>query len=587
MWLLRISLRNLFRQKRRSALLGSAMAIGVMLLVLANAFSNGLSDIMLNKILRWVTGHVTVAFNERGKMMTPVFRDKQLMDFIHTDYKDIVLEDEEAIGNMVRAIGNGRADNIIYIGVDTSPKKDAKAWKELDESFHLVQGKWQDLNDTRYENPVILTVDKARYLNVKLHDKLRLRLRNVYGQDQAARVTVVGTMKVSNIFMGPVTFGNKRDVKAILGYDSHSTGNINLVIKDPAKNARPLADAIHARLQPSLAVIPGRAENNGRSHPVAIMGFNSDSVTARELETQVDITVGRLEQTRLDKTALVAQPLARKLGVRKGSAFTVRYTDKWGAPTGELVVHVGGLFNPGKSWGPQTVLLQDERFYEAFYSHWPRAVAPSDHLMVPGKDHPAYAMLSPTWILLPRTYTTNDLETKMREMGKKKWHATTIDVRTMYETAEQVLKMQGVLNLITLAAVMVLFFIILIGVINTLRMAIRERTREIGTVRAIGMQRRDVRNMFVLETLFLALFAAMAGVLLALITMGVLSHLPMNMEDNPLGMFLVSNHLYFIPTWGGVIGNMLLILVLAGVTAYFPARRAAKLPPGAALRHTE
>jgi ABC-type antimicrobial peptide transport system permease subunit len=162
-----------------------------------------------------------------------------------------------------------------------------------------------------------------------------------------------------------------------------------------------------------------------------------------------------------------------------------------------------------------------------------------------------------------------------------------VDVRTMYETAEQILKLEGVLNMITLVAVLVLFFIILIGVINTLRMTIRERTREIGTIRAIGMQRTDVRNIFMLETLLLAFFASVAGVLLALGAMGVLSHIPMHLEDNPMGMFLVSGRLYFIPTLGGVIGDMVLIWVLAGVTAYFPARRAANLSPGAALRHFE
>jgi len=207
--------------------------------------------------------------------------------------------------------------------------------------------------------------------------------------------------------------------------------------------------------------------------------------------------------------------------------------------------------------------------------------------VVPGKDHPAWSFLSPEWILLPRTATTADLQKKMTDMGKKKWHSTMIDVGTMYETAEQILKLQGVMNLITLAAVLVLFFIILIGVINTLRMTIRERTREIGTVRAIGMQRRDVLYMFVLETLLLAFFAALAGGVLALLTMGALSQIPMNLEDNPMGMFLVNSRLYFAPTAGGVVGNVLLILILAGVTAYFPARRAARLAPGAALRHVE
>ena len=75
--------------------------------------------------------------------------------------------------------------------------------------------------------------------------------------------------------------------------------------------------------------------------------------------------------------------------------------------------------------------------------------------------------------------------------------------------------------------------------------------------------------------------------LLALLAMGGLAHGTMNLQDNPLGMFLVSGHLYFLPSVGGIVGNVLLIMILAGVTAYFPARRAASLSPAAALRHFE
>jgi ABC-type lipoprotein release transport system permease subunit len=581
-------LRNLFRQKRRNLLLGSAMAIGVMLLVTAGSFSHGLSDIVLNKVMRWVTGHVTVAFNERGRMQTQVFRDKAIMDFIKHDFKDVVIDQDEAIGTMVRAIGNGNAENMILVGSDMSSQMSEKTRKETQESFQMVDGKWEDLKNSKYENPVIISADKARTLNVKRLDILRVRLRNIYGQNQSARLTVVGTMKTSNIFMGAVTFGEMQNVKNILGFDSHSTGNLNLNIKNPDKNARPLADAIHKRLNtPGLAIIAGTAEAGGRKRPATVLGFNSDPALQSKWAGQVDLISGDLEKTRLDKYALVAQPLAQALGVKPGSAFTVRYTDKWGVPGAQVLIHVGGIFKPAKNWGSQVILLQDERFYDAFYGHWPQPARLMKDAFVPGKDHPAYALLSPEWIILPRTATTDDLEKKMKSMGKKKWHSTVIDVRTMYETAEQILKLEGVLNLITLVAVLVLFFIILIGVVNTLRMTIRERTREIGTIRAIGMQRGDVRNVFILETLLLAFFASVAGVLMAYLAMWGLSSIPMRMADNPMGMFLLNGKLYFIPTWSGVLGNMVLIWLLAGVTAYFPSRRAANLAPGAALRHFE
>ena len=58
------------------------------------------------------------------------------------------------------------------------------------------------------------------------------------------------------------------------------------------------------------------------------------------------------------------------------------------------------------------------------------------------------------------------------------------------------------------AASCVLLVVIGVGIMNTLWIAIRERTREIGTLRAIGMQRRRVLLMFLIEALMLGAAAA-------------------------------------------------------------------------------
>jgi putative ABC transport system permease protein len=157
----------------------------------------------------------------------------------------------------------------------------------------------------------------------------------------------------------------------------------------------------------------------------------------------------------------------------------------------------------------------------------------------------------------------------------------------MYESASMVVNLEVALNLITLGAVMVLFFIILIGVVNTLRMTIRERTREIGTIRAIGMQKKDVRNTFLLETFFLTLFSIIAGILAAFAAMAGFSLIKINVQDNPIGMLLVNGHLNFVPTVIGTVSYTLLILAIAVVTAYFPAQRAANMSAASALRHYE
>jgi putative ABC transport system permease protein len=160
-------------------------------------------------------------------------------------------------------------------------------------------------------------------------------------------------------------------------------------------------------------------------------------------------------------------------------------------------------------------------------------------------------------------------------------------VRTMYEAASDILKLESVLNLITLWAVVTLFLIILIGVLNTLRMTIRERTREIGTLRAVGFQARQILGLFLLETFYLALFSCAAGIALGFVLMEGLSLITFHTENNPLGMLLVRGHLFFAPTVWGTLSGVLLITAMAVATAILPSRTAARLPPADALRHHE
>jgi ABC-type lipoprotein release transport system permease subunit len=171
-------------------------------------------------------------------------------------------------------------------------------------------------------------------------------------------------------------------------------------------------------------------------------------------------------------------------------------------------------------------------------------------------------------------------------MRKTNFYGPAIDVRTMYESASQVLDLESALNKITVIAVLIMFFIILIGVVNTLRMTIRERTREIGTMRALGVHQADVRNIFLLETFQLAFFSAVAGLMLALVVMFLLSSFTIETQSI-LGLFLSKRKLYFLPFVSDIVRNIVMILIISTATAYFPSRRAAKLDAAEALRHYE
>ncbi|HEY6780478.1 MAG TPA: FtsX-like permease family protein, partial [Thermoleophilaceae bacterium] len=114
--------------------------------------------------------------------------------------------------------------------------------------------------------------------------------------------------------------------------------------------------------------------------------------------------------------------------------------------------------------------------------------------------------------------------------------------------------------LLSLAVVVALF-----GIVNTLALSIHERTRELGMLRAVGMSRRQVRQMIRYEAVITALIGALLGTVLGVIFAALISR-PLADEGFVLAIP--------IPT----LLVLLLLAAVAGVVAAIgPARRAARL----------
>jgi putative ABC transport system permease protein len=126
--------------------------------------------------------------------------------------------------------------------------------------------------------------------------------------------------------------------------------------------------------------------------------------------------------------------------------------------------------------------------------------------------------------------------------------------------------------------------IVLFTVGNTMGMAVVERTVEIGTLRAIGQRRSGIRRLFMLEGMFLGVIGAGFGVASALLIAFLINHsgltwLPPGWA-NPVP--------FVVRVWGEVrlIGATALgIALVAVISAWWPARRAARLNVVEALRH--
>jgi ABC-type lipoprotein release transport system permease subunit len=580
-----ISFRNLVRQKRRNILLGIAIAFGTMILVIANSFSHGISDVVFNRIMKYASGHVSIIFSEKGSMFTSVFRDgDRVIDIVKNNVREME-QFTQAIGVMCRGVGNGKSDNVVLVGVDLSATISKKELEETMQNFNMQSGSFLDLADSIVENPLIISTEKAAYLNVKKGDILRIRYTDINGQNQAARLTIVGLFKPANAFMAMPMFVEMKNVHRLLGYGPHDIAQLYINLKNPKKDAIPTANSLHALLKPGMALIPGTT-SQGASVPV--LGYRSDTLYLKNLQKAITVVSGDSAAAMKRTGTIIGSALATALSVKAGDTLALAYAPKYGTDSNHVRYPITAVYaSRDPALSEDLFLVNEYRFYDDYYYRWPAKAPEAVAKLLPPSTSPVSIALAPEWILLDRCKTTDEVRKRYKEISKRKWRATTVDVQTMYESASDVLKMEAALNLITVAAVMILFFIILIGVVNTLRMTIRERTREIGTVRAIGMQKKDVRNSFILETGLLTLFASAAGTVLAFAVMWLLSLINIKLQDNPISMLLVNGHINFVPSVWGILGYNALIVIISVITAWFPARRAANLAPTAALRHYE
>jgi ABC-type lipoprotein release transport system permease subunit len=173
---------------------------------------------------------------------------------------------------------------------------------------------------------------------------------------------------------------------------------------------------------------------------------------------------------------------------------------------------------------------------------------------------------------------------KFQSVTREDWTGQKLDVTTWEDEISFMTWTLKALDGLTVVLILILLAIVVIGIMNTMWIAIRERTREIGTLRAIGMQRGAVLWMFLLESLMLGLFASTAGALAgAAIAAGLNGlHVPVPIS---VQLFLMSDHLHLSIHAPMLVGRIIAITIVTGLAALYPSLRAARLRPVVAMSH--
>lgn len=149
------------------------------------------------------------------------------------------------------------------------------------------------------------------------------------------------------------------------------------------------------------------------------------------------------------------------------------------------------------------------------------------------------------------------------------------------EMLDSAQKMFRIVELVLGAIGMIAFLVAAIGIANTMMMSTYERTKEIGVMKVLGCDMRDIQKLFLSEAGFIGFLGGIFGLLFTL-GLSVVANMVAS-QFLQEGMGVANARISIIPPW-----LMLLSVVFAtlmGMLAgYFPAKRAMRLSPLAAIR---
>ena len=295
---------------------------------------------------------------------------------------------------------------------------------------------------------------------------------------------------------------------------------------------RGAADAVRALpdVQSATSLHGVRAKVNGEDEQGASLDGPIDGVLDYQIvEGTADLSGNNM---------MVSQTTSRENGWTVGSTQTLT-----GSNGKQYPAVVAGVFEDNQLIG--SWIVSDEAY---------RTLMPADSL-------PDFAVLVKAKPGTDLTALRGELET-----ATEKYVVIQVQDREEFKgtQGQQINTLLAILyGLLALAVV-----IAILGIINTLALSVVERRREIGMLRAVGMQRGQMRRTIYLESVLIAVYGAAVGVLLGIAFGWAFVS---TLKDQGLGEVTIP--------WGQVVGMLIGSGVVGVLAALWPANRAAKTKP--------
>lgn len=175
-------------------------------------------------------------------------------------------------------------------------------------------------------------------------------------------------------------------------------------------------------------------------------------------------------------------------------------------------------------------------------------------------------------------YDVKEVASQLKRHLKEERGKEDLSVQTMEELRDLMGSIVGIVQAFLGGIAAIALLVGGIGIMNTMYMAVLERTREIGVMKAVGARRRDILMLFLLESGFMGLVGGLLGTTLGLgISFSTTILLRAFVKE---AAFLEAS-----ASAGLILGALAFSFALGALSGLLPARNAAKLPPVEALRY--
>ncbi len=307
--------------------------------------------------------------------------------------------------------------------------------------------------------------------------------------------------------------------------------------------------------------VSAMAATANKNMGITIVGINPK--TEKEvfgLYKKVDSTSGNFFTSKKKNSIVVSKALAKELKVKIKSKIILTFQDYNGEITGAAFKVIGIFKTDNSPWDKMHVFVRDADLRKV--------------VEIPkGQSHEIDILLDD---YEQASFISADLKSKYPELLSEDWSEIQPYLSFITEYMDM---MMGIFMIIILGA---LGF----GIVNTMLMVILERTKELGMLMGIGMNRKRIFLMIMFETILLALVVAFLGEFISLLLINYYGNVGINISSLAEGMESVGYSAISYPMLEPYRYLQITILViLTGIFAsIYPAFKALKLNPAEAIR---